>query len=93
MFFCTIPASILSFVFVALILVAMATVLLGIHNLFLPGDNSENRDTDKLKQEVEDRDEVITGGSVFHDFLARDKKEPNVKNRKTATANSSRKVR
>lgn len=87
------PASLLSFVFVALILVAMASVLLGIHNIFIPEDKSKERGTDKLKQEVENQDDVMTGGSVFHNFLARDVRQPRNQSRKAASAESTRKAR
>ncbi len=65
----TILITILRAVFVLLILVGMAVVLLAINHYLL---NPQENDTDRLKRDVEENDNVISKDSIFHTFLVRD---------------------
>lgn len=56
---------------VLIILVAMVMILLGINQLFSGNFQNEEEETNVLRKEVEERDEVITSQNLFRKFLGR----------------------
>lgn len=64
--------SIIKIVLVVLILVGMIMLLLAINHLTHNDDSLTQTETNRLKQEINDNEKVITRRSVFHNFLARD---------------------
>lgn len=56
---------------VLIILVAMVMILLGINQLFSGNFQNEEEETKVLRNEVEERDEVITSQNLFRKFLGR----------------------
>lgn len=55
---------------VLLILVGMVFLLLSIDHLFTGSFNADQKDADRLREDVDTRDEVIGKRSLFHEFLA-----------------------
>lgn len=56
---------------VVLIIVGMIVILLGINHYGPAGRRAlDDRDTDKLRHDVENREEVITRHNLFHQFLS-----------------------
>lgn len=55
------------------ILVGMIMLLLGIHRLFNSHEFDNPQETSRLKKDIEERKNVISGHSIFHQFLARNK--------------------
>lgn len=56
---------------VLIILVAMVMILLGINQLFTGNLRTEEDDTNRLRNDVNDKDEVLTSQNVFRRFLGR----------------------
>lgn len=60
-------------IIVLLMLAAMVMLLMGIHHFFRGEDSAtEAADLESLRQEVEERDEVMSDHNLFHRFLVRD---------------------
>lgn len=57
-------------IFVILLLVVMVMLLLGVSHLFSGNFNTKHEDLTQLRQDVEDKDEVISDQSVFHGLVA-----------------------
>ncbi len=56
---------------VVLIIVGMIVILLGINHYGPAGRQTlDDRDTDKLRHDVENKQEVITRHNLFHQFLS-----------------------
>lgn len=55
------------------ILIGMIMLLLGIHRLFNTDEFDNPNDTRNLRKDISDETRVITGHSIFHQFLVRKK--------------------
>lgn len=49
----------------------MVMLLLGIRRLFNTKEFDRPEETERLKRELDGKQDVISGNSVFHDFLGR----------------------
>ncbi|MDE6409376.1 MAG: hypothetical protein K2K81_03910 [Muribaculaceae bacterium] len=56
---------------VLIILVAMVMILLGINRLFTGSLQTEEEETNQLRNDVNDKDDVLTSQNVFRKFLGR----------------------
>lgn len=56
---------------VVVLLLAMVLVLLMIGHMAHPEDSSTKEDRDRLLNDVENKERVITSDSIFHQFFAR----------------------
>lgn len=56
---------------VLIILVAMVMILLGINQLFTGNLQVEEEETNQLRNDVNEKDEVLTSQNVFRKFLGR----------------------
>ncbi|MDE5790093.1 MAG: hypothetical protein K2H96_02540 [Muribaculaceae bacterium] len=56
---------------VLIILVAMVMILLGINQLFTGNLQAEEEETNQLRNDVNDKDEVLTSQNLFRKFLGR----------------------
>lgn len=57
---------------VVVILVAIISLLLGINHLSHNDDTISEEETSNFREEVKEKQEVISNRSVFHKFLARE---------------------
>lgn len=62
---------ILKVMLVLIILVAMVMILLGINQLFSGNLQAEEEEINRLRNDVNDKDEVITPQNIFRKFLGR----------------------
>ena len=60
---------ILKFIAVVVILAAMLMILLGIGHLFSGNFHSDSEETEKLRQDVENNEDVVSPRSLFYEFL------------------------
>lgn len=58
-------------------LVGMIMVLLSINHLFAGNFDTKDKDTEKFREEVRNRDEVITDHNLFRQFLRPARKKTN----------------
>lgn len=58
-----------------MLLLAMVVILLGIGHLTNGRFDTDASDIDKLRDEVDNREEVISKRSIFHEFLEGTRKE------------------
>ncbi len=63
--------AIVKFMLVLIILVAMVMILLGINRLFTGSLQTEEEETNQLRNDVNDKDDVLTSQNVFRKFLGR----------------------
>ncbi|MDE6290088.1 MAG: hypothetical protein K2M16_01015 [Muribaculaceae bacterium] len=56
---------------VVVLLIAMVLVLLMIGHMANPEDSSTKEDSERLLNDVKNRERVITSDSIFHQFFAR----------------------
>lgn len=61
--------TILKLIFVILLLVAMVVILLGIGHLSNGRFETDHTDIDKLREEVDNSDQVISRRNMFYEFL------------------------
>ena len=71
--------TLVSAVLVVLILIGMMAILVGIRRIITPSQDSPDADTQQLRRDVEQRDEVISTESLFRQFLARDTRRRSIK--------------
>ncbi len=62
--------TILKIILVVMLMLAMVVILLGIGQLSSGRFDTDTSDIDKLRDEVDNREEVISRRSIFHEFLA-----------------------
>lgn len=67
--------AILKIILVVMLLLAMVVILLGIGHLTNGRFDTDASDIDKLRDEVDNREEVISKRSIFHEFLEGTRKE------------------
>lgn len=67
--------SILKGLLVLVMLVAMVMVLMGISHLSRVDDDSAEEDAEKLRRQIDEDERVVGDYSVFHRFLARDRRK------------------
>lgn len=77
--------SMLQVVAVIVILGVMVLILLGISHIFSGSFNTDQNDEAALRQDLEDKPDVITEENVFHQLL---RDENSFKKSSAATANS-----
>ena len=56
---------------VLIILVAMVMILLGINQLFTGNLHTEEEEINQLRNDIDEKDDVITSQSLFRKFLGR----------------------
>ncbi|MBD5328676.1 MAG: hypothetical protein HDS03_02100 [Bacteroides sp.] len=56
---------------VLIILVAMVMILLGINQLFSGNLQTEEEDINRFRNEINDKDDVMTSQNLFRKFLGR----------------------
>ena len=67
--------AIMKIILVVMLMLAMVVILLGIGHLSNGSFDTDASDIDKLRDEVDNREEVISKRSIFHEFLEGTRKE------------------
>jgi hypothetical protein len=67
--------AILKIILVVMLLLAMVVLLLGIGHLSNGRFETDASDIDKLRDDVDNREDVISKRSIFHEFLEGTRKE------------------
>ena len=65
--------SVIKAILIIFILAVMVVLLLGINHLFAGNFRADRDDADKLREDVETKDDVITDNNVFHELVERTK--------------------
>lgn len=61
--------SVLKAVFIIVILAAMVILLLGINHIFSGNFNARTEDADRLRRDLEEKEDVITEDNVFESLV------------------------
>lgn len=74
--------SILKFILVVVILAMMVLILLGINHLFAGNFTANRKDTEQLRRDVENSENVITRNNIFHTLVRKSEQLDKVKSQK-----------
>lgn len=61
--------SIIKAILIIVIMAMMALLLLGINHIFSGSFKADKDDADRLRSDVETKDDVITDDNIFHDLV------------------------